>query len=75
MSEVSSLRTDGEENRAIMSGKKKLVLIVLLVIAYLVWGSIISLQPPFYPKEAEAKGATPSQVCRTNQFTDSTCVR
>ena len=63
MSEVSSLRTDGEENRAIMSGKKKLVLIVLLVIAYLVWGSIISLQPPFYPKEAEAKGATPSQVC------------
>ena len=29
---------------------------------YLVWGVMISLQPPFYPKEAEAKGASPSQV-------------
>ena len=31
-------------------------------VAYLVWGLMLSLQPPFYPKEAEAKGATPSQV-------------
>ena len=29
---------------------------------YLVWGLLFSLQPPFYPREAEAKGATPSQV-------------
>ena len=29
---------------------------------YLVWGVMFSIQPPFYPKEAEAKGATPSQV-------------
>ena len=30
--------------------------------AYLAWGLMFSIQPPFYPKEAEAKGATPSQV-------------
>ena len=66
---MSSLRSDCEQN--IMSAKKKLVLIVLLVIAYLVWGSLISLLPPFYPKKAEAKGARPSQVWRTNQLADS----
>ena len=69
------LRSDCKKNMATMSAKKKLVLIVLLVIAYLVWGSIISLLPPFYPKEAEAKGAIPSQVCRTNQLTDSAFVQ
>ncbi len=26
------------------------------------WGLLLSLQPPFYPSEAEKKGATPSQV-------------
>ncbi len=30
--------------------------------AYIVWGLLLSLQPPFYPSEAERKGATPSQV-------------
>ena len=30
--------------------------------AYTVWGLLISLQPPFYPQEAEKKGASPSQV-------------
>ena len=30
--------------------------------AYVVWGLLISLIPPFYPAEAAAKGATPSQV-------------
>lgn len=30
--------------------------------AYMVWGLLISLQPPFYPQEAEKKGASPSQV-------------
>ena len=30
--------------------------------AYVVWGLLISLQPPFYPQEAEKKGASPSQV-------------
>ena len=68
---MSSLRSDCEQNGAIVSAQKKLVLIILLVIAYLVWGSMISILPPVYPKEAEAKGATPSQVCQTNQLTDS----
>ena len=30
--------------------------------AAIVWGALISLQPPFYPTLAEIKGATPSQV-------------
>ena len=51
-----------ESNRVDISTQKKLILTVLLVIAYIVWGSLISLQPPFYPTEAEKKGATPSQV-------------
>ena len=29
--------------------------------AYTVWGLIISLLPPFYPREAELRGATPAQ--------------
>ena len=53
-----------EDNRVNISTKKKLILGVLLVLAYIVWGSLISLQPPFYPTEAEKKGATPSQVCQ-----------
>ena len=31
-------------------------------LAFLFWGLMISLQPPFYPAEATKKGATPSQV-------------
>ena len=31
-------------------------------LAYISWGLLISLQPAFYPTEAEAVGATPSQV-------------
>ena len=38
------------------------VFIVLLTISYIVWGASTSLTPPFYPEEAEKKGATPSQV-------------
>ena len=56
-----------EDTRVNISTKKKLILAVLLVLAYIVWGSLISLQPPFYPTEAEKKGATPSQVCQTTQ--------
>ena len=51
-----------KENKIVISTTKKLLLAVLLVIAYIVWGALISLQPPFYPTEAEKKGATPSQV-------------
>ena len=31
------------------------------IAAYIGWGLLLSLQPPFYPTEAEKKGATPSQ--------------
>ena len=37
-------------------------LAIFLVCAFIVWGASISLQPTFYPTEAENKGATPSQV-------------
>ncbi len=30
--------------------------------AYVVWGLLFSVQPPIYPKEAEDRGAKPSQV-------------
>ena len=53
-----------EDRKIVISTTKKLLLAGLLVVAYLVWGSLISLLPPFYPSEAEKKGATPSQVLR-----------
>ena len=37
-------------------------LAIFLVCAFIVWGASISLQPTFYPTEAEKRGATPSQV-------------
>ena len=36
-------------------------LISFSILAYIGWGLLLSLQPPFYPLEAELKGATPSQ--------------
>ncbi len=33
---------------------------------YVVWGMLFSVQPPFYPGEAEKKGATPAQVGKRN---------
>ena len=41
-------------------------LAICTVAVYLVWGLILSLQPLLYPREAEAKGATPSQVKSNN---------
>ena len=35
---------------------------------YLTWGLLIALQPPFYPYEAEQKGATPQQVLKLRFF-------
>ena len=35
---------------------------ISIAAAYFVWGLLVSLQPPFYPQEAEKKGASPSQV-------------
>ena len=42
---------------------RNVFLTISIVCAYIVWGSIVSLLAPFYPMEAEKKGATPSQVC------------
>ena len=36
-------------------------LATVIASAYVVWGLLVSLQPPFYPAEAERKGAKPSQ--------------
>ena len=41
---------------------RSIVLAIFIGGAFLAWGLMFSIQPPFYPKEAEAKGATPSQV-------------
>ena len=41
---------------------------ISIICATIVWGALISLQPPFYPTEAEKKGATPSQVINIGKF-------
>ena len=43
-------------------------LAISIVFAETIWGVLISLPPPFYPSEAEKKGATPSQVRFTPPF-------
>jgi len=40
---------------------KIILLAVTTAVGYTTWGLLISLQPPFYPLEAENKGATPRQ--------------
>ena len=42
--------------------KRSIIFAVILTISYVIWGFTISLTTPFYPGEAEKKGATPSQV-------------
>ena len=40
-----------------ISRTRTVFLAISIVCAYIVWGALISLQPPFYPTEAEKKGA------------------
>ena len=47
---------------AMKTGSRTIYLAIFLVCAFIVWGASISLQPTFYPTEAEKRGATPSQV-------------
>ena len=47
-----------------LSRLREIVLAATVGLAYAIWGAQISLQPPFYPTEAEARGATSSQVGR-----------
>ena len=44
------------------SEKRYCIFLFILAISYTVWGTTFSLTAPFYPGEAENKGATPSQV-------------
>ena len=54
-------KIDRQEENWSLSRGRSIWLIILIGSSYIVWGSLISLQPPFYPKEAEAKGASSSQ--------------
>ena len=45
-----------------LSKGQTVFLSISIVLAFTIWGALISLAPPFYPLEAEKKGATPSQV-------------
>ena len=47
-----------------VSRKRKVVMCIVIGLCYLEWGSLLSLLAPFYPSEAEHKGATPSEVSR-----------
>ena len=44
------------------SNLRKSLLFCTAGVALICWGLLLSLQPAFYPTEAEKKGATPSQV-------------
>ena len=50
-------------------------LAISIVFAETIWGVLISLPPPFYPSEAEKKGATPSQVRFTSSFKDYSVIK
>ena len=45
-----------------LSKGQTVFLSISIVLAFTIWGALISLAPPFYPSEAEKKGSTPSQV-------------
>ena len=51
-----------------LSKAQTIFLSISIVFAETIWGVLISLPPPFYPSEAEKKGATPSQVRFTPPF-------
>ena len=45
-----------------LSSCRSFLLVFGISSAFLFWGLMMSLQPPFYPSEAEKKGATPIEV-------------
>ena len=45
-----------------LSKAQTIFLSLSIILAFITLGALISLTPPFYPAEAEKKGATPSQV-------------
>ena len=50
------------------SRTRRLLLFCTVAIAFICWGLLLSLQPAFYPTEAQSKGATPSQVKQLQSF-------
>ena len=57
-----------EIHTKMLSKTRTVFLAISVGCAYVVWGALISLQPPFYPTEAEKKGATPSEVYSSYQI-------
>ena len=53
-----------DEKQELVSVKKSYFLMAMIAIVNIVWGANTSLPAPFYPKIAEEKGATPTQVIR-----------
>lgn len=52
-----------QENLRIMMSKcRRVIVTVTLASALVIFPSLISLTPPFYPKEAEKRGAKVSEV-------------
>ena len=63
---MSKQLLEKEDKEEMENGKpdkaKTFIVFCTICMSFTVWGLIISLQPAFYPSEAEAKGATPSEV-------------
>ena len=53
-----------DEKQELVSTSKNYLLMAMIAVVCIVWGANTSLPAPFYPKMAEEKGATPSQVIR-----------
>ena len=62
MKMTKTIHPESDQNQ--LPRKKKFLLIVLIVVADINWGANTQLPAPFYPKLAEKRGASPSQVER-----------
>ena len=62
MKMTKTIHPESDQNQ--LPRKKKCLLIVLIVVADINWGANTQLPAPFYPKLAEKRGASPSQVER-----------
>ena len=59
--EKNSVKTKIESPVKLSTGKT-IVLSLVLAVAYVSWGALISLIPPFFPSEAEKRGASSTEV-------------
>ena len=51
-----------DESPVKLSTGKTIALSLVLGVAYVSWGALISLIPPFFPSEAEKRGASSTEV-------------